>query len=406
MTAPVGTAYETAKRLSQSTELNDRRGVASDQATAPEILYYLVDDEAFEVRSEIAGNPATPRQADLRLATDRSEEVRSSLATKISTLLPTLSADENSKVRDLTLEILRKLAQDEAARVRRILSEALATLPDAPHDVINQLARDVELRVAEPVLRQSPILTDADLLSIINSGPIRGALGAIATRANLAATVSAALARTDDSDAIAALLANASAQIREDTLDTLLGRAPQQPLWHAPLVNRPHLPLAAIKRLAQFVSTSLLEVLKTQAEVTPETAEEIAVLVRRRVESGEEEIERPADRARRLHSEDKLDEATITAALEEGERAFVTTALALKSGADSSAVSRILSAGSAKGVTALAWKAGLSMRLALQLQTRLAGITPQQALYPKDGTAYPLPEADLRWQLEFFGISV
>jgi uncharacterized protein (DUF2336 family) len=135
-------------------------------------------------------------------------------------------------------------------------------------------------------------------------------------------------------------------------------------------------------------------------------AEEISQLVRRKVESGESEEERPADRARRLSAEGKLDEAVITAALEEGERAFVTTALALKSGAESSIVSRILSAGSAKGVTALAWKAGLSMRLALQLQTRLAGITPQQALYPKDGTDYPLPEADLRWQLEFFGIQV
>ena len=398
--------YEAAKRLSQSAEEADRRRVAADQGTAPEILYYLIDDAAPGVRAELAGNPATPRQADLRLAEDRAEAVRTALALKIAALLPGLSSEQQSKVRDLTLEVLRKLAHDEAMRVRSILSDALATLPDAPHDVINQLARDVELRVAEPILRQSPVLTDADLLSIINSGPIRGALGAIASRFDLTAPISAAIADSEDADAIAALLANRSAQIREDTLDSLLTRAPQQPLWHEPLVRRPKLPLAAIKRLAQFVATSLLEVLKTQPSVTPEVAEEISQLVRRKVESGESEEERPADRARRLSAEGKLDEAVITAALEEGERAFVTTALALKSGAESSIVSRILSAGSAKGVTALAWKAGLSMRLALQLQTRLAGITPQQALYPKDGTDYPLPEADLRWQLEFFGIQV
>ena len=69
----------------------------------------------------------------------------------------------------------------------------------------------------------------------------------------------------------------------------------------------------------------------------------------------------------------------------------------------SGAVDKIISARSAKGMTALAWKAGLSVRLAVQLQTRLGGISPRQALHPRGGTEYPLTQEEMKWQIEFFG---
>lgn len=399
--------YETAKELSQSDKVDDRRDVAAHPDTVPEILYYLIDDEDATVRRRVAENRATPKQGDLRLTDDHDEAVRVALAGKIAVLMPTLPAPEQDKVRDHVLEVLRKLAHDQAVRVREILADALHSLPNAPHDVVVQLARDVELRVAEPVLRHSPVLTDDDLIEIIKSTPIPGAVTAIAGRNLLTPVVTSVLAQLDDNEAVAALLGNSSAQIREDTLDKLLERAPSQPSWHEPLVRRPMLPLNAIRRLAQFVATQLLDVLRQQPQIDEESALEIAQLVRTRISTPDKpDEETPADRAQRFFKAGELDEVAITSALEAGERSFVITALALKAQTDTSTVSRIVSAHSAKGVTALAWKAGLSMRLALQLQTRLAGITPQQALYPKDGSAYPLSEADLKWQLEFFGIAV
>lgn len=397
-------SYESAKQLSQSSDSADRRRVAADPATVPELLYYLTDDQDAAVRRDVASNSSTPRQADLKLTDDHDEEVRTALASKIAQLVPGLPKEAQNKASQLTLEVLRKLAHDEAIRVREVLSDALQSIPNAPRDVINLLARDVELRVAEPVLRYSPVLSDDDLLDIIKAGPIPGALTAIASRANLTDTLSNSIASLPDVAAVAALLGNSSARIREDTLDRLLERAPQQPEWHEPLVRRPRLPLAAIRRLAQFVTTQLLEVLRQQPDIDPATASDVAELVRTRLSQASQEEERPTERAERLHKTNALDEPTLTTALEAGERSFLITALALKAGTDSSTVSRILSAHSAKGVTALAWKAGLSMRLALQLQTRLSGIAPQQALYPKEGTSYPLSEPDLKWQLEFFGI--
>jgi uncharacterized protein (DUF2336 family) len=404
--------YETAKKLSQSRELPSREMVARDVLTAPEILYFLAEDEDERVRFLVAGNQSTPHQADLLLADDRNIDVRVALAGKIGQLLPQLNLSERSKLSDAMLSILRKLAEDQAMRVRAILSDALQALPNAPRDVINRLARDVELRVAEPVLRYSPVLTDEDLLDIISSNPIMGALPAIAKRQGLSPTLSEDIAGRDDVEAITALLGNASAQIREATLDKLLERAPAQPTWHEPLVKRPQLPVSALKRLAQFVSRQLLDVLRTHPSVDENAAVEIAEIVRTRIaeqpdgdvsQMGEEE-ETPQERAARLYKSGELDEPVIAGALEAGERSFVLAALAIRAGTQSDMVAKIFSAHSAKGVTAITWKAGLSMRLALQLQTRMAGISPQAALYPKDGADFPLSEDDLRWQLEFFGI--
>jgi uncharacterized protein (DUF2336 family) len=397
-------SYDTAKQYAQSPDVQDRRRVAADVMTVPEILYFLVDDEDVSVRRRVAENRATPRQADLKLTADKDEAVRLALASKISALVPDLPLAALDKVQELTIEVLRQLARDQAVRVREILAETLQSVRNVPPDIIATLARDAEIRVAEPVLKSSPLLSDDDLLTIIKSGPIAGALAAIAKRPILTETVTSAISSSADTVAIAALLANCSAQIREDVLDQLCAKAQAQPSWHEPLVHRPRLPLAAIRRLAAFVAAHLLEALKAQPAVDEALASEIAELVRSRI-SGESEAEDPAAQVKALAASGKLDEPAITAALEAGQRRFVIAALALLAGTDAATVTRIIAAHSAKGMTALAWRAKLSMRLALQLQTRLAGITPQQALYPKDGALYPLPDEDMKWQLEFFGIT-
>ena len=50
-------------------------------------------------------------------------------------------------------------------------------------------------------------------------------------------------------------------------------------------------------------------------------------------------------------------------------------------------------------------RAGLSMRLARQIQLRLAQVPPKDVLNPRESTLYPLSDRDMVWQLEFFGIS-
>jgi uncharacterized protein (DUF2336 family) len=391
--------YHRSKEMAAAPELSTRLDLARRQDVRPEILYFLAEDQEPAVRQAIAGNTAAPRQADLLLADDNDLQVRQILAQKIVSLVPHLSAAGKEIARDLTLQVLAKLAADQAIRVRQVIAEAIKGAADVPADFILKLARDVEIRVAMPVLERSPLLSDTDLLEIIADGPIRGALEAIARRRDLGADISdavvaASVDRPTEAAVITALLTNDSAQIREATLDRILDQAPQRPLWQRPLVTRAHIPMRALVRLAGFVSEKLLDLLQSRSDIDAETAQSIARKVQERLQSagadGDGDI--PADAE------------ALAAAIAAGHRQSVGAALARDGAVPAGIVDKILTSGSAKAITALAWRAGLAMRLALQLQLKIGSIPPPQMLNPRNGTDYPLSVAEMEWQLELFDV--
>ena len=92
-----------------------------------------------------------------------------------------------------------------------------------------------------------------------------------------------------------------------------------------------------------------------------------------------------------------LDEALL-----QGHNEFVTRALTFMTGLTPAVVNKVIAAQSAKGVTALAWKAGLGMRFGIKLQTRLARIAPKDVLNAKNGTDYPMTPKEMEWMIDFF----
>ncbi len=418
-----GISYETSRELAQSPDPEQRRQLARRDDVRPEILYFLAADPVSEVRREIAANPASPVQADWRLASDADASVRGDLARKIARLAPDLSADEQDRLRRMTYETLVLLARDQIARVRQILAEALKDVAKAPPEVIRQFAHDSEIAVSGPILECSPVLSDEDLLEIIQSTPVAGALSAICRRNTVGEAVADAIAHTDDIDAIAVLLANPSAQIREETLDMLLDRAPEHEAWHAPMVRRPQLSARAAIRLARFVADSLLEVLDRRSDFDEATKQAVAAVVRRRVEergsdmaafraeaelpSAEPAGETPWQAAARMHQSGHLSENIIASALSAGDLDFVVNALAVRAEVSVERVRKIISTQSAKGMTALAWQAGLTPAMSVGLQTQLSRIAPPDVLHPRAGTrTFPLDAAEMVWQMEFFASMV
>ncbi len=402
---PAPLSYEQEKELARAPDSEARRRLAAREDLRPEIMYYLAEDSDPEVRQAIAENVSTPAQANLLLASDQDERVRASLAEKVARLAPGLTADEQDRLRRMTYQALELLVRDQMTVVRQVVAEALKDVAQAPPEVIRRLARDVELVVAAPVLEHSPVLGDDDLLDIINSGPIQGAVSAISRRRQVSAPVCDAIAETDDVDAIANLLANPSAQIREETLDSIIERAPDYEPWHAPLVRRPRLSARAAARLARFVAESLLEVLQEREDLDEATAAAVAETVNRRLEP-RLEPRRPGEdalaAARRLHEQDALDEAIVLQALQGSDREFVKAALAVRAKLPLAVVEKAATTRSAKGVTALAWKAGLSMEAAVQLQAKLALIPPPDLLTAKNADAYPLAPDEMEWQIQLF----
>lgn len=408
-TAPI--SYEDSKRLARDENPEVRARLALREDLRPEILYFMAEDDSAQVRGRIAANRATPRQADLILARDRDEAVRQKLADKIATLLPELDAGGQEQARIYLIEVIEILAQDQAARIRQIISETLKDVAAAPPHVIQQLARDAEAMVACPVLEFSPLLSDSDLIEIIESGSGAKQLQAISRRYGVGEQVADAIVATQDTGAVAALLENDSAQIREDALDGLVERAVKVTAWHKPLVLRPVLPAGAVRKLAGFVAGSLLSMLQARQDLDRKTARAVAKEVKRRIKADQSKqakqskgaaAEDPAAEAKRLHKAGELDDEALNRALSAGDRELVRHGLSLRAEMPVALVDHIFGAHSAKGVTALAWKAGCSMRLAVQLQLRMGGIAPTQVLNPKAGTDYPLSESEMVWQLEFF----
>ena len=406
--------YEQARGLAADQDPGVRAELAARADIQPEILYYLAEDSDAEVRRRVASNHHAPPQANLLLAGDGDEGVRSELAAKIVRLAPGLSANEQDRLRRLTYEALEILARDQIVKVRGILSDALKNVVDAPPEVILRLARDAELAVSAPVLQFSPVLSDEDLLEIIASGPVPGALSAISKRSEVKARVADAIAATEDIDAIATLLANGSAQIREETLDRLVDRAADIEQWHQPLVERPHLSSKAAGKLARFVAANLLQGLAARQDLEPDAAVAVAAVVRRRLDEMEAtgiakaDAKKAADetaammRAQQLKNQGKLDESTVDAALAGGDHAFVMAALAVLSGVSLAIIRKTVHTQSAKGIVAVTWKAGLSAELCEQFQSKLLRLPASRHLHARSGV-FPLTADEMEWQLEFLG---
>lgn len=406
--------YEEARELAAAADAQVRAELAVRTDVQPEILYYLAEDASAEVRRRVARNTLAPPQANLLLAADGDDGVRSDLAAKIVRLAPGLSANEQDRLRRLTYEALEILARDQIVKVREILSDALKDIIDAPPDVIRRLARDAEIAVAAPVLQYSPVLADEDLLEIIAAGPVPGALSAISKRSEVKARVADAIAATDDLDAISTLLANSSAQIREETLDRLVDRAADIEAWHQPLVERPHLSSKAAGKLARFVAANLLQGLAARQDLEPDAAVAVAAVVRKRLDELEAtgpakaDAKKAADeaaalsRAQQMKVHGKLDESTVDTALSGGDHAFVMAALAILAGLSFATVRKTVHTQSAKGIIAVTWKAGLSVGLCDQLQAKLLRLPPSRQMHARGG-AFPLTADEMEWQLEFLG---
>jgi uncharacterized protein (DUF2336 family) len=402
--------YEESKRLVQSPDPGERRRVATDQSVKPEILYFLANDADTGVRSAIARNQATPVQADIILAGDSQEAVRADLAAKIARFAPDLRPDETDRLKAMTYQVLETLIQDQAVRVRQVVAQTLKDMNTAPPELILRLARDPVLAVAGPVLQYSPVLSDDDLLDIVRQLPIPGAAAAIARRRHLGPALSDEIGNGVDVDAITALLSNESAQIREETLDRLIERAPHYPAWHRPLVDRPKLSGGAVRKLAHFVARDLIARLQARADLQPAVVAELRQIVLQRLEADGDDVaatpvELPAKllaEAQRLKTEGRLTESTLVDALVGGRPALVLAGLSVLSGLPLAVIEKIVSAHSAKGVTALIWKAKLPMRFAVRVQTVLARLPPGQALKPRADGGFPLSEEALEWQIGFF----
>lgn len=401
--------YERAKRISASGSTGARRDLAAHEDLQPEFLYYFATDKEPAVRRTVAANPSTPLQADEILSRDKDEEVRCELGRKIGALLPDLSDAQGEKVRDMVFAILETLARDQMPRVRAVIAEEIKLLDNVPPRIAKMLAEDVEALVAAPILRYSPLLTNRDLIEILQKGVAGDALVALARRGNLDEAVSDAVVDTDEVPAINALLENKSASIGEKTMAKIVDIAEPNPDMHEPLVHRGGLSERMITRIAGFVGASLLDpLIKHNALVDEGMAARLRESVAKRLAlsdaetadgqaTGGEDEDPDFTRAKRLHEQGRLTPDLMMDAVKQGQSGFIAHALSFAAEIPTRSVERVFEARSGKSAMAIAWHCELGAEFAVLLQRNILKIPERDILRAAPDGGYPLSEDDLDW---------
>lgn len=358
-----------------------RTVLAARQTAAPELLFFLANDPAATVRVAVAANSSTPPLADRLLASDADPRVRRVLARKIAAMAPGLSPDAQDRLGRQAWITLSILISDEAESVRAAISEVVADMADAPRTLVLALARDAAMPVAEPILQLSALLTDDDLLALIAEPPVLATLTAIARRPGLSELLSDAIVGTARDPAIAALLANPSARIREATLDTLIHRAADHSDWHASLVRRPDLPPRIVRALSMIVTTELLRSLAHRSGLSADLVDELRFRLEERNDAGA-----------------GSNETAFLRAAMRGDGPECAELLARHTGLSMRSVDRELRMRNTKAIVSLCWQAGWSPTTAAAVQSRLTEELPGGA--GRNGDEWPLGLEEMRWQIE------
>jgi len=390
--------YAADKKILEEGDEAARKKLAESTATSPEMLYFMADDPSDKVREAVAGNAATPLKISEKLAKDENADVRFALVKHLVRLLPGLSTPEHGQIFGFAVQALGILAEDETLKIRRALSTGLQDMGVAPPHVVAKLAGDVEREVAENLLRHCKNITDKDLLAILAHHPESWAAQAVAQRKNVSEEVSEGIFKTLDTVAGKLLLQNRGAVISPETLEEIVDYARDCPDWHDSIALHPSLTFELTRKLVGYTAKTVFALLQKRKDFDKKTSADIVALVKRRIEF-QEIVPEGGDVKKQVaafQKAGKLGTETLLDALAWQNIKFVEEALRQMSGIKLEDIHAAAAKHDAAFIVALCWKAGLQMRLALELQKKLAGVQPRNLIYARGGTDYPLDESEMK----------
>ena len=191
----------------------------------------------------------------LGLARQKSREGRSRLAALIVELFDYPEHAINARERELIYRILHDVVRDIEMSARRAISTHIAGREDVPRELILALAND-KIEIAYPVLSQSGLLRDEDLIEIVRFRSIEHQL-AVAARHEIGESVSAELVGTGKENVIVTLLKNKSAKIAAQTMEYLVEQSRRVDAYNEPLLLRKEIKSDVAKRMFIWVSMAL-----------------------------------------------------------------------------------------------------------------------------------------------------
>ena len=224
------------------------------------------------------GEPTVDHEFLLNLAREKSTMGRAKLTETIIDLFENKGDALTDRERALMFGILRSVVREIEMSVRRGVAQQLAGLDDVPEDLIRILAND-EIEVAYPVLTESGLLKDSDLIEIIRHRTLEHQL-AVAIRQNISEAVSQALVETGNERVVVTLLKNENAKISQSTMEYLVEQSKRVDTFQEPILHREELRPELAQRMFLWVTAALrefiLENFKLDQSVIDDLLEQIA----------------------------------------------------------------------------------------------------------------------------------
>ncbi|MCR9073386.1 MAG: DUF2336 domain-containing protein [Alphaproteobacteria bacterium] len=310
----------------------------------------------------MTGDDAAPTLAQLmsKLSREATPDARGEVADALGRSID--GADFSAAERDIALDIVRRLAGDIEQQVRRSLADAVRNSVGLPHDVAVKLAKDVA-DVSLPIIRDSVVLTDGDLVSIVEEGDSDKQL-AIAGRQEVSEVVAGALVERGNEDVVVAVVSNPGAALNEPSLGKALERFGDSPRLQEPMVGRATLPIGIAERLVSLVSDKLKDQLLSRHEISPDLATDLVLEGRERATLGLLTGSGPArqveDLVREMAQNGRLTDSILLRAACTGDLSFVAAGLAVRAGIPFRNADLLVHDDGTSGLKSLASKAGFS----------------------------------------------
>ncbi len=191
----------------------------------------------------------------LTLARSSSQADRDRLLIAVADVCNGMDEAFTPQVQSLLEDVFMSLIVQAADEIRQTLSEKLATAAWPPHALIVTLANDA-IQIARPVIAQSPVLTDADLIGLLVDATIDHQIE-VARRPWLGREVVRMVMESEQPDLLATLAGNTTAAVSAPTLNRLVHLSKRLAGLRAPLSRHPGLTFELAGLLHSWVGGTL-----------------------------------------------------------------------------------------------------------------------------------------------------
>lgn len=204
----------------------------------------------------------------IELARDPNPSARIALSERITDICLQAPRQLNPDEKEVAGHILIQLSRDFETQLRTKLALQLAATHRAPKQLVMALALD-EISVSAPIISQSPMLDEQDLVEIVKNKTSAHRLS-VAMRSGITAAVSNALVQSEEPDVLQALVSNKSAEISTAAMDYLVTESKVLTNLQGPLIARDDLSPELVQKMFAFVSNAMKADIQAKYDIDTE----------------------------------------------------------------------------------------------------------------------------------------